>query len=140
MKIDRLRSSWLSSLRSNNDGDNDGANNTAYRQDGDVFESTCLSPIVQLQGSLLIDYLCAVAESNHKAFTVYKPDEKIRLIKSILEENVRERYVVIGMVVALFTRDEMQHYRSDVQAVNRRILRLLIQAMKDERYLLGLHG
>lgn len=115
---------------------------SAFRQDAGSraevwnFEQHCLGPIIEMQAPLIIAQLCQACKREHKAFHVYKADEQIRCIKGLLEDQVRERYLIIGTVLAFFTREELSHYFENRQQVNKLIIRILLKVLEKERHLL----
>lgn len=100
------------------------------------FASRNIEPLIDMQFGCLLHHLLALGEREEKNFKLFKPQEKIRVIKKILENNVPEKYLVIGMIAGLFTQQELTYFTEHRIDLSKQLLKVLLQKLRKENHLL----
>ena len=88
------------------------------------FQNTVLRPILKFQQELLLSYF-----KNHLSYKNLPINEQERsaYLHNCFSKDVKLRYFYIGLIVALFTTDEILFYNENSSEINKRILQMLIQ-------------
>lgn len=129
MRLSGQRASWLAQLRT------DASDPREFLSLED-FEERCIEPIIALQKTMLLDYLVFKGSSETPAFHLYKSEEKVNVIKSLLKDDVCEQSYLVGLIAGLFSRHEFLYFATNRKAVNNRIIRNILKLVKTERFLL----
>ncbi len=129
MRISGQRALWLAELRKNVTDPRDFLSI-------EDFEERCIEQIVGLQKTMLLEYLIYKGSSASPAFHLYKSDEKVNVIKSLLKNDPCEQSFIVGLIAGLFSREEFLYFASNRKTVNNRIIRHVLKMVKSERFLL----
>ena len=124
------RYNWLSVVRK------DDLNEVLAGSKTAEFTARHIEPLVTMQFGCLVNHLLALGEKEEKNFKLFKPAEKIRIIKQLLENNVHERYLVIGMIAGLFTQQELNYFTEHRIELCKQMIRVLTQKLRQESHLL----
>lgn len=105
-------------------------------QPEESFQNRTLRPILKLQQNVIIElvksYLC-----QHKAkYAVMPLHEKIKLIESVLQKDLKLKSTLQGIVIGQFTLLELKEFNSNSQNLSKRIAHLLQQRIIDSIMLL----
>lgn len=105
-------------------------------QPEESFQNRTLRPILKLQQNVIIElvksYLC-----QHKAkYAVMPLHEKIKLIESVLQKDLKLKSTLQGIVIGQFTLLELKEFNSNSQNLSKRIINLLQQRIIDSIMLL----
>lgn len=130
MQWSRKRGEWLSALRQ------DGTHNSTIT-DMDAFEAQCLTPIIYMQRSLITEYIRECGKRHDKSFLVYNNAKKIEVAHEVLHSLVQEKYLIVGLIVAFFTPDELRFFQANRHRVVRRIQRGVIRLIRSEPFTLA---
>ncbi len=87
----------------------------------EVFKNEVLRPILKLQNDVIV----AIAE---KCRDHYDPDLDLRAV--LRDRALRDQ--LLGVVVGLFTLEELAFYLSHQRALDRRIMGMLMQRLEDQ--------
>jgi hypothetical protein len=87
----------------------------------EVFKNEVLRPILKLQNDIIV----AIAE---KCRDHYDPDLDLRAV--LRDRALRDQ--LLGVVVGLFTLEELAFYLSHQRALDRRIMGMLMQRLEDQ--------
>lgn len=98
---------------------------------GDFLHRT-LRPVLKLQNELLLLLVADFLREHHVAFRTREAAEQLRMVTELLSRNVKLRYTIIGVVIGLFTRAELEFYRQHRSEVNRRLLELATQRVNSQ--------
>lgn len=95
------------------------------------FQNTVLRPIIKLQHQSIIalfnNYL------QHSDFDINKFDapKKLEFLKTVASRNQHLRNQYIGMIIGLFTEEEMSVYLNNMGEYSRRIMQMISQRIQD---------
>lgn len=88
------------------------------------FQHQVLRPALKLQHLVLLATVADVAADYHLPLAGAAPTEVQRLLGELLARNARLRATIVGLVLGLFTTEELAFYRENRAELNRRLLDL----------------
>ncbi|MES2381977.1 MAG: hypothetical protein V4538_13100 [Bacteroidota bacterium] len=102
--------------------------NTRISLDEEAFQNNTLRPILKFQNEIILAIVSI--EINDRTIPSLQ-QEKLDFIKIILQNNtIKQR--LLGMIVALFTKEEFSFYKLHDTAINKRISQLLVKRLADQ--------
>ena len=100
--------------------------------DVEVFQNNTLRPILKFQNDALIHTFLLDLKSKKQDLKTLNNKQRQLLIDNHFRINSNLRQVLLGMVLALFSSDEMRLYNSVYKELNKRIFSLLKARLKDQ--------
>lgn len=99
--------------------------------EGERFQNATIRPAIKFQSELLIaafkNYI-----KKHKGFYYTLPThKKIDYIENAIQKDIKFRNALKGMVIGAFTVAEYKHYISNSSALNKRMMHIVIERLKD---------
>ncbi|TDN36245.1 hypothetical protein E4631_08285 [Hymenobacter sp. UV11] len=91
------------------------------------FQHQVLRPVLKLQHDVLRATVADFAADYRLPLAGAAPTEQQRLLGELLARNARLRATITGLVVGLFTTEELAFYRENRAELNRRLLDLAEQ-------------
>ena len=98
----------------------------------EVFQNNTLRPILKFQNDALIHTFLLDLKSKKQDLKTLNTKKRQLLIDTHFRTNLNLRQVLLGMVLALFSSDEMSFYNSVYKEMNKRIFSLLKARLKDQ--------
>ena len=99
--------------------------------EGEHFQNATIRPAIKFQSELLIEAFKNYI-NKHKGFyyslTIQK---KIDYIENAIQKDVKFRNSLKGMVIGVFTVEEYKHYIKNSSALNKRMMHLVVERLKD---------
>jgi len=98
----------------------------------EYFQNQILRPILKLQNDLFIEIFknnIIKSKANFDTFTIEK---KLQFIENSIQNDMKFRSLLNGIVIGLFTTDEYLLYSQNVSALNKRIISLVIERIKNQ--------
>ena len=98
----------------------------------EYFQNQTLRPILKLQNDLFIEIFknyIIKSKANFETFTI---DKKLRFIENSIQNDMKFRSLLNGIVIGLFTTDEYLLYSQNVNALNKRIITMLVERIKSQ--------
>ena len=96
------------------------------------FQNETLRPILKLQNPLLIDVFQNYIEKRKGVFYELSLQKKLDYIESSLIKDQKFRNSVKGMVIGNFTVLEYGIYKQHSSSLNKRMMNLVIERLKDQ--------
>jgi hypothetical protein len=97
----------------------------------EYFQNTTIRPSIKFQNELLIEAFKNYI-TKHKGFyyTLSIP-KKLIYIENAIQKDVKFRNSLKGMVIGVFTIEEYKHYIKNSSALNKRMMYIVIERLKD---------
>ena len=98
----------------------------------EYFQNQTLRPILKLQNDLFIEIFknyIIKSKANFETFTI---DKKLLFIENSIQNDMKFRSLLNGIVIGLFTTDEYLLYSQNVTAFNKRIIMMLVERIKSQ--------
>ena len=102
----------------------------------EFFQNQTLRPILKLQNDLFIEIFknyIIKSKANFETFTI---DKKLLFIENSIQNDMKFRSLLNGIVIGLFTTDEYLLYSNNSSNLNKRIMTMLIERYKNQLQLL----
>ncbi len=99
---------------------------------GERFQNETLRPIIKLQNDLFIAVFKNYIEKYKSVFYVLPLEKKMDYIENAVQKNIKFRNSLKGMVIGQFTVDEYELYIQNSSSLNKRIMNIIIERLKDQ--------
>ena len=98
----------------------------------EIFQNNILRPILKFQNDALVHVFLLDLRSKKIDLKTFNTKKRILLIDTHLRTNSNLRQLLLGMVIALFSVDEMEFYNSVYKELNKRIFSMLKVRLKHQ--------
>ena len=102
----------------------------------EIFQNRTLRPILVLQNDLFIQVFLNYAVKQKNVFFSLTPEKKMGYIENIIQRDIKFRNSLKGMVIGLFTVPEYEEYIKNSSNLNKRMMNMLIERLKNQVQLL----
>lgn len=100
------------------------------------FQNQTIRPILKLQNELFVESFINYINKSKSDFYNFTIERKMLFIDNAIHKDIKFRNALKGMVIALFTIDEFKEYIQNSSNLNKRMMNLLIDRLKDQVQLL----
>ncbi|NMH28967.1 glyoxalase [Flavobacterium silvaticum] len=98
----------------------------------EAFQNQILRPILKLQNDLLLDVFRNYVSKYKNDFNSYATEKKLQYIENSIQKDIKFRNSLKGMVIGLFTVDEYAEYIKNSSRLNKRMMNMVIERLKDQ--------
>jgi len=105
---------------------------TSNMSDDERFQNQTLRPIIKLQNNLLIAVFKNYVRKYKNVFFELSVDLKMHYIENAIQKDMKFRNSLKGMVIGQFTVEEYAIYIQNSSALNKRMMNLVIERLKDQ--------
>ena len=102
------------------------------------FQNQTLRPILKLQNDLLIEVFKNYITKSKTDFLQFNIDKKLLFIEHSIQRDIKFRNALKGMIIGLFTIEEYNSYIQNSSSLNKRMMSMLIERLKNQLQLLEL--
>ncbi len=100
------------------------------------FQNQTLRPVIKLQNALLIEAFKNYVRKHKGGFYSLSTDHKFDYIENAIQKDIKFRNSLKGMIIGQFTVEEYLTYTDNSSALNKRMMNLVIERLKDQLLLL----
>jgi len=111
-------------------------NITEHSGKEESFQNKTLRPVLKLQNDLFIEAFLNYANKQKSYFYTLSTEKKLHYIENTIHKDIKFRNALKGMIIALFTVEEFKEYTLNSSNLNKRMMNLLIERLKDQVLLL----
>ena len=104
----------------------------------EIFQNKTLRPILKLQNDLLVEAFLNYANKQKNHFYTLSIEKKLTYIENSIQKDIKFRNALKGIIIGLFTSDEFREYALNSSNLNKRMMNLLIDRLKDQVQILEL--
>lgn len=97
------------------------------------FQNEVLRPILKFQNTLLLAIFSRYCQKQKTIFRNLSEQKQLAFIENSLKKDNQIRRYCQGIVVAFFTEAEYARYVEEEEAINKRIITLLIERLASQR-------
>lgn len=101
------------------------------------FQNTSLRPIIKMQNELLIQFFKNYISRYKNVFYALNKEKQLAYIDNALQTNNRFKNKIIGLIIGLFTSEEFSEYLENSSALNRRVIVIVANRLKDNLQVLN---
>ena len=98
----------------------------------EFFQNQTLRPILKLQNDLFIEVLKNYIAKSKTDFLHFTVEKKLQFIENSIQKDIKFRNSLKGMVIGLFTVDEYETYILNSSSLNKRMMSMLIERLKNQ--------
>lgn len=100
------------------------------------FQNETLRPILKLQNDLFIEVFKNYISKHKNDFHAYTIEKKLLFIENAIQRDIKFRNSLKGIVIGLFTIEEYTKYIENSSSLNKRMMNMLIERLKNQLQLL----
>lgn len=100
------------------------------------FQNTTLRPVIKLQNFLLISSLNNYITKHKNTFHELSLEERLTFVENTIQKDIKFRNSLKGMIIGQFTIEEYEIYIRNSSALNKRMMAMVIERLKDQIQLL----
>ena len=100
------------------------------------FQNETLRPILKLQNDLFVVVFKNYVHKYKNDFHTYSVEKKLLFIENSIQKDIKFRNSLKGIVIGLFTIEEYATYIINSSSLNKRMMNLLIDRLKNQLQLL----
>lgn len=105
---------------------------TTQSSSDELFQNEVLRPILKLQNDLLIASFANYVSKNKMDFYTLSAEKKMAVMENAIQKDIKFRNSLKGMVIGLFTSDEYATYIKNSSSLNKRMMGMLIERLKNQ--------
>ena len=98
----------------------------------EIFQNKTLRPILKLQNDLFIEVIKNQISKHKTDFYHFPAEKKMAYIEHIIKSEVKFRNSMKGIIISLFTIDEYNIYIKNSSSLNKRMMNMLIERIKNQ--------
>ena len=98
----------------------------------EVFQNQVLRPILKLQNDLFIDVFKNYISKYKNDFYSYSVEKKLAYIENSIHKDIKFRNSLKGIIIGLFTISEYNSYIQNSSSLNKRMMNMLIERLKNQ--------
>lgn len=98
----------------------------------EIFQNEVLRPILKLQNDLFIASFHNYISKYKRDFYTLSVEKKLTIIENAIQKDIKFRNALKGMIIALFTVDEYLLYIRNSSNLNKRMMNMLIEKLKNQ--------
>lgn len=100
------------------------------------FQNATLRPVIKLQSELLVEAFKNYANKHKGVFYTLSLPRKMMYIENAVQKDIKFRNSLKGMIIGQFTIEEYLTYTDNSSALNKRMMKMVIERLKDHMQLL----
>ena len=98
----------------------------------EIFQNQVLRPILKLQNDLFIDVFRNYISKYKNDFYSYSVEKKLAYIENSIQKDIKFRNSLKGIIIGLFTIHEYNEYIKNSSSLNKRMMNILIERLKNQ--------
>ncbi len=102
----------------------------------EIFQNATLRPILKLQNDLFVEVVRNQINKHKNDFYKYSAEKKLAYIEHIIKNDIKFRNSLKGIIIGLFTLEEYNNYIQNSTSLNKRMMNMLIERIKNQIQLL----
>jgi hypothetical protein len=101
------------------------------------FQNMTLRPAIKFQNDLLIEGFKNYVKKHKNVFHSLSTDKKLHYIENAIQRDIKFRNSLKGMIIGVFSIDEYKEYTQNSSALNKRMMNIVIERLKDKIQLIA---
>jgi hypothetical protein len=128
------RDAFIVGLRGETEG------NVDHSSPEEKFQNQTIRPILKLQNDLFLDVFRNYVAKYKNDFYSYSVEKKLQYIENAIHKDIKFRNSLKGIVIGLFTIVEYDAYIKNSSNLNKRMMNMLIERLKNQVLLFELQA
>lgn len=102
----------------------------------EIFQNRTLRPVLKLQNDIFVEAFVNYAVKQKGQFFLLSTEKQLAYIENAVHKDEKFRNALKGMIIGVFTTEEYREYITNSSNLNKRMMNLLIERLKDQVQLL----
>lgn len=102
----------------------------------EIFQNKTIRPAIKFQSELIIEAFKNYVRKHKNVFHSLNQDKKLAYIENAIQRDMKFRNSLKGMILGSFTLEEYKDYIQNSSALNKRMMNIVIERLKDNVMLL----
>lgn len=98
----------------------------------EIFQNKTLRPVLKLQNELFVESFINYAVKQKGQFFTLSTEKKLNYIENAIHKDIKFRNALKGIAIGMFTVEEYKEYIQNSSNLNKRMMNLLIERLKDQ--------
>lgn len=98
----------------------------------EIFQNKTLRPVLKLQNELFVESFINYAVKQKGQFFTLSTEKKLSYIENAIHRDIKFRNALKGIAIGMFTVAEYKEYIQNSSNLNKRMMNLLIERLKDQ--------
>lgn len=103
----------------------------------EIFQNRTLRPVLKLQNDIFVEAFVNYAVKQKGQFFSLSTEKQLAYIENAIHKDEKFRNALKGMIIGIFTTEEYREYITNSSNINKRMMNLLIERLKDQVQLLA---
>ena len=96
------------------------------------FQTLTLRPVLKLQNQLILGLFANYIKESKSPFHTFSKEKKVLFVENSLQKNIVLKNKLLGLCLAMFTKDEFEQYSEQTTLYNKRIMALLTERIRSQ--------
>ena len=96
------------------------------------FQNHTLRPIIKLQNPLLLSVFANYIAKYKNSFHTLTIEKRLAFVENAIQRDIKFRNSLKGMIIGQFTVEEYELYIQNSSALNKRMMNMVIERLKDQ--------
>lgn len=96
------------------------------------FQNQTLRPIIKFQNLLLVAAFRNYVRKHKNSYYELNLDKRLEYIENAIQKDIKFRNSLKGMIIGHFTIEEYEEYITNSSALNKRMMNMVIERLKDQ--------
>ena len=96
------------------------------------FQNATLRPIIKFQNNLLVAAFRNYANKHKNSFYELSLSKRLEYIEHAVQKDMKFRNSLKGMIIGQFTVEEYEVYIQNSSALNKRMMNMVVERIKDQ--------
>jgi hypothetical protein len=96
------------------------------------FQNETLRPILKLQNDLFAAAFATYIKKNKIDFEAKTVEAKLVVIDNAIQKDIKFSNTMKGIIIGLFTTEEYTNYSKNTSSINKRMMSMLIERLKNQ--------
>ncbi|GLB49643.1 glyoxalase [Neptunitalea lumnitzerae] len=105
---------------------------TEFMSRDEKFQNKTLRPVIKLQNDLLVEAFRNYVNKHKGLFYTLSLPKKLNYVENALQRDIKFRNSLKGMIIGQFTVEEYCTYIENSSALNKRMMNMVIERIKDQ--------
>ncbi len=101
------------------------------------FQNATLRPVIKFQNDLLLAVFLNYLVKHKTVFEEYSSAKRLLYIENAIQKDIKLRNSMKGIIIGQFTCEEYAAYICNSSSLNKRMMQMVIERLKDQLQLLG---
>ena len=98
----------------------------------EYFQNKILRPILKQQNPILLVIFKNYIKKHKNNYYTLTIEKRLEYIENAIQKDIKFRNSIKGIIIGLFTLEEYQLYIENSSALNKRMMNLVIERLKDQ--------